>query len=272
MDGQTFPDVTGTPLSTADPRVDQPVGGSPDANTAQVAQDTAAPQTTEVTPPSSPSQPPSNGVDYEAAFNALAPRYQQYEQAFNELRQLQEAAQRQAAEQQIRQAAQSRIDMAYQMARDMEPEQALDYVRRVEDQERAGAYAQIQSIQQQAQRQVYEAVSHVAAPLYAQNLARQMGLPQEYAERLAMIPPQQMDTYAPVLKREYDNAQAQDRRYQELLQRFDQLQRSQQAAAINQSGIGNVSSTTGVPVSREAGEFVPGSREQLMSKIGHWIR
>lgn len=212
--------------------------------------------------------PPTDSIDYRAALEALVPRYQQYEQAFGELRQMMAAAQQQQAETEFRTAAQQRIDRAYQIAETMPPEDAFRYIRQVEDQERAGLHQTIQQVRQQAQVQTYQVAAQISAPLYAIELGKRYSLPPDMVDRLQTIgDPRQMDGYLPALRAELSQRQQSDQKYQALLTQIDQLQRSQQANALDASGAHNPGNPGAPTITTPSGTFEAGSRDHLLSKL-----
>ncbi len=262
MDSQVFGASSVAPLAadqapasvTPDVTPQQPMSvpnfvpiGTPEFAPSAAPSDTPPPAT-----PDSPAPPaPSNEPDYRALYEQAAPQVQQYQQMWQQV----EQAARQAEQQRQEEAAQaqfrSRRDTIYDTANRMPPEDAFQYIRRNEDQEIANLYNQIGQIRQASQQQAYQAVRQVSGPLYAQHLADTHQLPKEYAQRLAMLPPEQMDGYLPVLKQEYQRSTQQqhqaDQRYQDLLQRFDQLSRTQQAQGLMASGAHTVTTETSAP-------------------------
>lgn len=259
----------------------------PDAGSAPVAADTTAgipaesqgvvdpqqgaeqAQTGAPTETSQPSQTqPVDTTDYRALYEQAAPRMQQYEQAMGELRQLAAQAQQDQQEHQARTASQQRIDRIYQVAETMPPEDMARYIRQSEEQERAGLYGQIQQIRQQAQQREYQVAATFAAPLYAQHLAQTNGLPPEAAQRLAMMPPQQMDAYVPALRAEYAQRAQMAQEHQQLLAQIDQLQRGQMANNVSQTGA-HTGGGTGVPTGTNgAAAIEKGSNAHLLSIAG----
>lgn len=220
------------------------VGSEPQVTPGQDGSAPSAPAAAEAPPRQS--QPPVDTTDYRAIVQQMAPRVQQYEQAFGELRQMVAAAQQQQQEQAAQTAAQARLDSIYRLAETMPPEDAIKFIRQSEDTERANYHRQINEIRQQAQMQVYQTAATFAAPMYADHLGQQHQLPAEYVQRLRMLPPQQMDAYVPVLQAEYAKDLARQRDHQALLAQLDQLQRSQQADAMATSGA-HTGGDTGVP-------------------------
>lgn len=220
--------------------------------------------------------PPADAVDYRAIVEQMAPRYQQYEQAFTELRGMMAQAEQQRQEQEARTAAQQRIDRAYQLAETMPPEDGYRHIRQSEDMERANLLNQINAIRQQAQQQTWQVASVFAAPLYADELGRQHNLPPDMIQRLKMIgDPRQMDSYVPAMKAELAQRHQQDAKYQSLLTQLDQLQRTQQANAAQATGAHTVGNG-GAPVIGNLPGGVPpggfqagdaGGRELLLSKL-----
>lgn len=235
----------------------------------QVAADQGGAEQTPLAPdatatPQTPAEP-----DYRAFAEQAAPRLQQYEQAFGELRQMMAAAQAEQAEQQARTASQQRIDRVYQVAETMPPEDALRYIRQSEDQERAGLHGAINQIRQQGQQQAWQMAAQVAAPLYAIDLAERAGLPQEYAKRLQAVgDPRQMDAILPHFQAEYRNRMSADQQIKLLASQIDQLQRSQQAGAIAGSGA-HTGGGTGVPTGTNGAAAVhDGSTQDLLAIPG----
>jgi hypothetical protein len=193
-------------------------------------------------------------------------KLQQYEQAFSELQRLAAQAEQQRQEQQVAETFRSRRDQIYENARNLalSPEDQMAYIRRHEDQEMAILQGAVGQIRQQAEQEKFRAVAAVAAPQYAAHLASQHRLPAEYAQRLAMLPPQQMDSYVPVLVQEYQQRAQQEQRYNEVLTQLDQLRRSQQAGVMVASGAHTVTNATPTPASNGHYQVEAGSREHLL--------
>jgi len=254
-------EVGGTPI----PEAVTPVAGATQPIAGMGAPDAAA------TPPSTPStatQPaaPQFAPEQVAQWQQDAQRFAQVRQ---ELQQLAQAQERQRQEAEAERLSQQRIDAIYATARNMEPEAGIEYIRQQEGVERARLRGEVQQIQQQSQQQLYQALQQASAPLYAQHLAKTNGLPAEYAERLAMLPPQQMDAYLPVLLQEYRNAQAIQTQLQQALAQIDQLRRSQQAGTMAAQGVQTGAGAGVSPVpGNPNGNVQPGSPDHLLSLPG----
>lgn len=206
------------------------------------------------------------------AVYAMAEQNRQYQQAMQQLQQLAAQQEAQRQEQETNARFTSQRDAIYQTANQMAPEDAAQFIRRNEDQLHAAYDQRIRQIQEMAQRQMYETVAQVAAPRYASELAKQHGLPAEYAERLAMLPPQQMDAYLPALKREWQDNQKAQGQYQDLLKKFDQLSRSQQAQQIAAGGAHVAGGVGATPLAADGSAPAAGSREHLLAIAGHLFR
>jgi hypothetical protein len=258
---QFFPDG-----AVATPPAAEPVGQP--STEGQVAGDQVATQAT-APDATAPPQLPADTTDYKALWESNAPKINQYEQAFGELRQLMAAAQQEQSERQLRTESQQRIDRVYQVAETMPPEDALRYIRQSEDQERASLHGAINQVRQQGQTQAWQMAAAVAAPLYADDLAQQAGLPREYAQRLRAVgDPRQMDAMLPHLRAEHAQRQEMDRKYQTLVQQFDQLQRSTQAGGLAATGA-HTGGGTGVPTGTNGAAAVhDGSTQDLLSIPG----
>lgn len=202
------------------------------------------------------------------AFDQMAPQVQKYEQAFEALQDLANKAQQKQAEQAMVEGRQGRIDQYYQMASMMAPEDAFTYLRRMEDVERGNADQAVRAAVEMGQQRMMEAVTSVAGPLFAQDLAKQSGLPAEYAERLAMFHPREMENYVPVLQREWAEKQQTNAQLQWMWSQLDQMNRAQQAGFYAQSGAHTVGTGNPVPAAGLAMPFEPGSREHLLSIPG----
>jgi hypothetical protein len=222
----------------------------------------AQPSRTQAVPeqqgPDSAEQPQAQPQPQAPQQPQIDPRQlQMMQQKAQQLDQLQATIQEQYRLQQMRdQENQARTqftsqrEQIYRTAQSLPPEDAFAYVRQHEDQITANMLGTITQIRQQAEQEKYQAVAQVAAPLYGQQLAAQIGLPpgSEYAQRLQMLPPHLMDQYAPVIKREYDAAVAQQQQYAELQARLDQYERSQDANQMANSGVHQLSGAGGTPI------------------------
>ncbi len=276
VDNQLFGPAGPSPVDTgvASPVAPDATPASPPLNPPRfvpINADSSAPVETSSTPdapastpstPSAPETPTAPRHDDDPRLQKL----QEYERAFADLQQMALQAEQQRREQEAERTFQSRRESIYETARNLalSPEDQLAYIRRHEDQEVANLRAEVQRVRQEAEQQKYAAVAQIAGPMYAQNLARQHQLPDEYAQRLAMLPPQQMDHYLPVLVQEYQQRQQQEQRYNEVLQQLDQLRRSQQAGAIAATGAHTVTNATPTPSSVQEYQVEAGSRDHLL--------
>lgn len=190
-------------------------------------------------------------IDWQAQARQEAAARQAAERQNAEIQQMLQQAAYEAQEQQARQESENRRAQMYQMAQGMDSQSATEFIRRFEDQERASLHQTVQAIRQQAQQQTYAAVARVAAPLYAQDLAKQHNLPPEYAEELAQLPPDLMDRMLPSIKQRA----ARDRAIYTELQN---LKRDQNAAQMQATGAYTVGGGTGVPVTATS-RITPGS-------------
>lgn len=163
-------------------------------------------------------------------------------------------AQTEALQSQARAEAQGRIDTAYQMAADMDPASALQYVRRVEDSERANLQRVINETQQQAEARLFAAVSQVAAPQYARELGSQHNLPDKYVRQLESVHPQQIDALLPFIKQVAEQERL-------LTQQVEQLARSSgaQEMATNGAYMSNSGSAGSTPLPALPDVIRPGS-------------
>lgn len=254
------PNVWGAPPESAA----QPFGSNPPAP--EPVQSAPAPEAapdSAASPQATPAPAPVIPPEYQQAME----KARQLDQVQAELQRLAADAQRQQAYQQAQQQFQSQRDQIYQVASGMTPEDGHAYIRRQEDQLHAAHLTRMQQIEQQAEQRMMAAVAQVAAPLYAQEIAKKNGLPPEYADRLAMLNPQQMDAYLPVIKREFEAQQATAKQLADLKSQLDQFTRSQQASQAAQSPTG-VATGAGSQPSYGANGPTPGSREHLMSLLG----
>jgi hypothetical protein len=207
--------------STPAPAVPQPVpGGLP------IASDPLVPQMQ-----SEAAQPPP--VDWEAQARAAQAEAQaakaQAAQIQQQIAQAVDMQRRQNEEHQFKTQAQTQLDQAYAMAEQMDPDRAFKYVRQAEDQFRSQMSARQQQAQQEMQNQFAQQIHRLAAPQYAQELARRHNLPADLAAQLTPLPPQIMDSVAPSLA-----AAARAREQAAATQRQAQL--TQQAQQMQQSG------------------------------------
>lgn len=228
------------------------------------------------TTPVAPDTAPAPGVDIAALqerawlYEQIAPEFERQKQALAQVQQLMAVAQEQAAESDAAQARQTRLGQARQVATNLDHDAALDYMARFHEQEIGQERAARAQQQQQAQWQQQAMIERVTAPLYAQHLATQHGLPPEYAQRLGMLPDgRQMDAYLPVLKREHEAAQRQATEMATLRTQLDQFNRSLQANALAQNGA-HVPSGVGVmpTMSQQMNGIEPGSDPHLLSIPG----
>jgi hypothetical protein len=256
-----------SPPTAADPQ-GFPAGADPSQGLAP--DQTGAPVAAE-TPPSTgePQVPAPPEIDYRAALEALAPqlqRAQQLEQTFAELQRQAALAQQAQAEQAARERATSQRDQIYRMAEQLPPEDAIAFIRRGEDQIVAEYEARVNQTAEQGRAQAVQIARALAAPLYAQHLAQQHGLPPEAAEQLAMLPdPTQMDAYAPVLKRQHETAAKTvgelKRQYESVLKELDQVRRGQGAQGHIASGAHAPAGGTGVAPTAAVGEYAGSTAE-----------
>lgn len=202
------------------------------------------------------------------AFDQMAPQVQKYEQAFEALQDLAQKAQAKQAEIEMQQGRQGRVDQYYQMAAMMAPEDGYTYLRKMEDIERQQADQTVRQAVEMGQQRMMEAVTSVAGPLFAQDLVRENGLPPEYAQRLASLHPRDMETYVPLLQREYAEKQQTQAQLQWMAGQLDQMNRAQQATWYAASGAHTVGTGYTVPAAGLAMPFEPGSREHLLSIPG----
>lgn len=193
-----------------------------------------------------------------------APKLQQYEQAFNELRQHLAQAQQQQAESEARTAVQQRLDRAKQLFDTMPPEDGGRFLAQSYEQEMASLYGEIQRERQRAQQQVYQVAAQLSAPVYAEEVGRQHNLPADMVQRLRLMDPRLMDAQVPMLKAELAQRQEQDRKHQALLAQIDQLQRSQQAQAIADGGAHTVGNGGSPSFTSPDGTTRDGSNAHLM--------
>lgn len=235
----------------------------------QPAPGTAAePQGQQAQTPPQPEQaqtPQYNPTEIERLRQAAA-RGAQLE---NEVRAFAATTARAQREQQEFQRVQSMREQIYQVARTtMEPAAGMDYIRQAEDRLHAEHLGRMRQIEQEAERDKWMAVSQVAAPLYAQQLAREHDLPTDMMERLNMMAPQQMDAQLPLLLREKASRLEQDRKTAELQSQIDQLIRAQAANDQAQSGAHEMGGAGASPIPSQQGEYRPGSLDHLMSMPG----
>lgn len=278
MDRTSFAPDAGAPAFAADPNAQAAVTGmaasgmggipTPEAVTPPIADmgapDAAAsPSSTTPVPPSPPT--PQFTAEQVAQWQRES---QQFAQLQQELRQFAADQQRAQAEANAQRESDERVASIYTQAANMEPEAGFAFVRQQTGLEMARLRGEVQRIQQQSQQQMYAAVAQVAAPLYAQELAKKHGLPAEYAERLAMLPPQQMDAFLPVLQREHQQNQQIQQQLQGALAQIDQLKRSQQAGALAGQGVQTGAGAGVSPVSANPGNVSAGSRDHLLSLPG----
>lgn len=260
----------GTGLGTGAPGDSQQIGIPPGTTIQQGAPDAAA-TPLEPTGSSSPSSSAAPALPYTLEqIQQLEARARQFDQVTQELTQLARQQEQSTREQAAATEAENRLNQAYQLAERMEPPEALTFLRNFQTQERARYEGQMRQIRTESEQQAMQMVAQVAAPLYAQDLAKQHGLPPEYAQRLAMLPPQQMDIYVPVLKREHEASLATQNQLKQVLAELDQLKRNGQAQALATSGAhdgGNAGVSPVLPGTNGQGP-VPGSREHLLSQPG----
>lgn len=246
----TAPVGTTAPLPDAAPpptaAVPFPGQGAGEPPGPQGAPDAAVAPSTDAGPPT-----PETAVDWEAAARHEQAARIQAEQQNEQVRQMLQQAALEAQEHQARQASEDRRAQMYQMAQGMDAHSAAEFIRRFEDQERAALHQTVQSVRQQAQQQTYAVAARIAAPLYAQDLARQHGLPPEYAEELAQMPPEYMDRMLPSIKQRAARDQA-------IRAELQNLKRDQQAAQMQATGAYTVGGGTGIPATASS-RVTPGS-------------
>lgn len=275
MDQTTFSGA-GTAVTAANPEQQtSPSGGEfqPQGGVPPVVETTQGAPVTAASPPES-----NAGQGQSAQASAYSEddirRWQQAERERNqivqELQTLAAQQQRQQEDQRYQSEVQARLQTAYQTAENMEPTQAIEYIRRAEEHERALLAGRIRETEQQYEQRMMQTLAQVTAPLYAQELAKQNGLPPEYAERLAALNPYQMDHYVPVLKREYEQTKAVQDQLKTVLARLEQYERNNQAEQLADSGVHTPGGTGASPAATGNGNanLDRGSREYLLSKPG----
>ena len=228
--GEATPPVAGTPPPQAVPQPAVSGQAPPQAGTPLEP----SPEGTGQPPGASPTPP----VDWEARARALE---QQQRQRDQQLQQVIAAAQREQAEQQERQASEQRRQETYQLARTMDPDRAFDYIQNFENQERARLANRIQEVQQMSRQQLEATVQQVAAPLYADHLAKQHNLPPDLHQQLRSVPGPMMDVILPTL---VSAAQVRE----QAKAQFQQQQLTQQAHQMQQTGaytVGGVHAPSG---------------------------
>ena len=155
------------------------------------------------------------------------------------LMQFRDQQQQQQAQDQYRQERQRIFDEAQNMS----TAEGFRHIQRETERLDTRWQQQIQSIQQQAQQRIEQERRAIGTPLYADELIRRHGLPQEYRERLLRLgDPDLMARTVPDLVEDH-------KKYQSLQDQLNQLSRSRQANAFAESGVGMVSSggSTGSP-------------------------
>ncbi len=238
----------------------EPTGAAPVAATSPSSP--TAPVTTPVAAPPSPSIS-------EQEFAESRRKAEQFDQLVNELRSLENQKRTQEAEQRRSQEVQSRLEMAFTTAQNLAPEDSMSYLRRVVENEVAQLHQERQRVAQEVQAQYMAAMEQMSAPVYAAKLAGDHKLPPEYAQRLMMIPPREMDRYVPILKAEAEAAAKAQREYQAVLDQLEQLRRSQQAGEIASTGAHTVSEGSMTPPGGGSGSSLPkGTIEHLLSLPG----
>lgn len=186
-----------------------------------------------------------------------------------ELQQLAVQQQRTQQEEAFKTEVQQRLEVAYRAAENMEPTQAIEHIKRAEEFERSRLAGRIRETEQQAEQRMMATLAQVTAPLYAQQLAKDNGLPPEYAERLAALNPYQMDQYVPVLKREYESTKSVQDQLKSVLAKLEQYERSNQADQLAENGP-TLGGSGAAPASNRDGSngLDKSSREYLLSKPG----
>lgn len=270
--------IANQPLGAAEPVVDPGTTGVPETNagvaSAEVGAGAPATQSgapaTGALPTDAPaqSQTPAQPQIDPTAYQQAMQQAQAYQQLQRELQQL--AYQRQVEEAQ--KAEQSRLaqrrDAIRAQAMNMAPEDAIAFIDRQFDQILVEQDRTRQEQINQQQQQFMATLTEATRPAYARHLAQANGLPPEYEQRLAMLPPQQMDQYLPVIKQEYEVAKKQREEYQALLAQVDQLRRSTQAQGIANTGAHNVGGVGGQPVVIDTDKIEKGTPEHLLSLAG----
>lgn len=277
MDPTTFPGA-GTVVAAASPvPQSQPGDGSlqPQSGPPPVVDTTPDAPATTATPPTQgspvqtspqPTQPQYSAEDIQRWQSAERER----NQIIQELQQLAAQQERTQREQAFQTEVQQRLQAAYQAAENMEPTQAIDHIRRAEEFERSRLAARIRETEQAAEQRLVQTLAQATAPLYARELAKQHGLPDDYADRLAALNPYQMDQYVHVLKREYEGRKAVEDQLKTVLARLDQYERANQAEQLADSGVHTPGGTGAAPSATGNGSngMDKGSREYLLSKPG----
>lgn len=202
----------------------------------------------------------------------LAQQAQIGAQLAEEVQRLGQAQQRQQQVAAAQNEAEARLEQAYQYAERLEPNEAMTYLRNFHRSERARYEGEIERVRSDEQQSARALLERATAPMYAQHLAQSNGLPPQYAQRLSMLSPYDMDTYIPVLVQEYRTAMANEQRYQELVNYFNQFNLgnlAQQAAQQQPAppGGSNGSPLPPIPANLQNG-IQAGTREHLLSLPG----
>lgn len=187
---------TGVPAATTPiPQAVTPVPGA-----GQPVIDGQAPAAAAV-PPGVPAVLPTPPVDWEARARQVEAERNaeraQIAQGIAQLREQQVVAQEQAAYGQRLQMAKSQA----QQIGESDPARAVEYMERFYEGERMSAAQAQQQREMARQAQFRQTIEQIAAPQYAEHLARQYNLPADYAELLKQVPGSQMDQVAPAYAR-----------------------------------------------------------------------
>ena len=161
---------------------------------------------------------------------------QEFTQSLVHLRDQQEAQRAQQKYQQDRQKI-------FDDAQNMSAAEGFRHIQRETERLDMERQQQIWEIQQRAEQRIQSERRALGTPLYADELIKRHGLPQEYRERLLRLgDPDLMARTVPDLVEDH-------RKYQSLQDQLNQLSRSRQANAFAQSGVGMVSTggSTGAP-------------------------
>jgi hypothetical protein len=210
---------------------------------------------------------------------AIDPRaYEEGQRAKRQLEELQNqirtefaAAQARQEQEQAQNQLKSQREQIYQNASTLyadDPVKAMEYIRRNEDTVLAQALGRVEQVRQQMTQQTQAMLMQVAAPLYAQDLARQHNLLPEYAQQLASYPPQMIDQMLPMVKQAQAQEIARKSEIEQMRAQLEQFTRSTQAAAVQQTGAHELSGTGASPVPPTTGQIEPGSLDHLMSIPG----
>lgn len=201
-----------------------PQGGQPAAPGSDVAQDGQQ-----------PSPPP---VDYSAQLEQERQARLRVEAEARQYRDAISQVQRYAEEQQANQAVQQQVQMMLATADGMSSADGSQYLQRqianLLTQQQLTARQQMQQREQGWEQERKQ----IAAPLYADHLIQEMGLPAEAkAELLNLRDPDLMYQQAPAIKQRYDAWEQQRKTWEQQNQQFA---RSQEAGVLRQNGLGAV--------------------------------